>query len=105
MNVELIKEILIVSIGSSIFSTALIQKIKESKIIKSLLFYISFIISGGVGILFSLSFTDLNIVSCIWVGFVTWVGADAIYKSFEDKIFLSYKALDNTIEISRNIDG
>ena len=102
MNIELIREILMVSIGSSIFSTALIQKVKEHKIAKFLLFYISFVVSIGVGILFSLSFTNLSFINSIWVGFVTWIGADTIYKSFEDKLFSSYKTIENVVEINRD---
>lgn len=105
MNVELIREILLVSMGSSIFSTALIQKIKENQIKKFFLFYISFIVSISVGILFALSFSNLSFVNCIWVGFITWVGADTIYKAFEDKLFSSYKSIEEVIEINRDDVG
>ena len=106
MNVELIREVLMVAISSSVFSTALIQKFKESFVKKSLLFYVSFIVSVSVGILFSLSFTNLKIISSIWVGFITWIGADVVYKTFEDKLFASYKSIENIVEIKRDdLDG
>lgn len=102
MDLELIKNILIIAMSASIFSTAIIQKIKEQLKNKKLLFFVSLIVSVVSGTLFSLSFTTLNIINSIWVGVVTWVGADALYKTFEDKIFTSYKNIDNTLEIERD---
>ena len=95
MNVELVREVLMVAINSSVFSTALIQKFKESFVKKSLLFYVSFDY-----------FTNLKIISSIWVGFITWIGADVVYKTFEDKLFASYKSIENIVEIKRDdLDG
>lgn len=106
MNIEMIREVLMVAIGSSVFSTTLIQKLKENFVKKKLLFYVGFIVSISVGILFSLSFTNLSIINSIWVGFVTWIGADVVYKAFEDKLFASYKTIENVIELKRDdIDG
>lgn len=105
MNLDLLKEILIVGIGASIFSTATIQKIKEMLKSKKWLYFIAIIVSFGIGIAFSLSFSDLDIVNAIWVGLCTWVGADAIYKTFEEKIFIPFsdiKKEDEDIIIDRD---
>lgn len=102
MNLEIIKQILIVSIAASIVSTATIQKIKEQLKSKKWLFFISLVISIGIGIFFTLSFTELSIINSIWVGLITWLGADAIYKSFEDKIFKKYSDIEQVVEIERN---
>ncbi|MCI5543438.1 MAG: hypothetical protein MR405_05965 [Mollicutes bacterium] len=102
MNLEIIKQILIVSIGASIVSTATIQKIKEQLKSKKWLFFVSLISSIGIGIVFALSFTELSLINSIWVGLITWLGADAIYKSFEDKIFKKYSDIENIIEIKRD---
>ena len=102
MNLEIIKQILIVSIAASIVSTATIQKIKEQLKSKKWLFFVSLISSIGIGIVFALSFTELSLINSIWVGLVTWLGADAIYKSFEDKIFKKYSDIENIIEIKRD---
>lgn len=101
MNLELIKNILIIGIGASIFSTAIIQKIKEQLKNKKMLFFVSLIVSVLIGTLFSLSFTELTLVNSFWVGIVTWIGADALYKTFEDKIFTSFKNLDSVEDIER----
>ncbi|MDY6072342.1 MAG: hypothetical protein SPI44_05675 [Bacilli bacterium] len=102
MNLEIIKQILIVSIAASIVSTATIQKIKEQLKSKKWLFFTSLISSITIGITFALSFTELSIINSIWVGLITWIGADAIYKSFEDKIFKKFSDIEQVVEIERN---
>ena len=102
MNLEIIKQILIVSIAASIVSTATIQKIKEQLKSKKWLFFVSLISSIGIGIAFALSFTELSLINSMWVGLITWLGADAIYKSFEDKIFKRFSDIENVIEIERD---
>lgn len=92
MNFELLKQVLLITIGSSIISTTLIQKIKEGYKFKNSkkIILISFGVSMVVGTLFSLTFTDLNFVNSLWVGLISFIGADAVYKTFEDKIFKSF---------------
>ena len=101
LDFVLIKNILIVAIGASIISTALIQKIKEMLTDKKWLFGVSLVVSLATGFLFSYCFSDLNWVSSIWVGVATWVGADAIYKSFEDKIFKPFSKMQEVVEIPK----
>ena len=101
MNIELLKQILIVGISASIFSTAIIQKIKEQLKSKKWLFFISLVISIGIGIFFTLSFTELDTIGAFWVRIATWVGSDTIYRAFEDKIFKKFSDINNIIEIKR----
>lgn len=102
MELEIIKQILIVSIAASIVSTATIQKIKEQLKCKKWLFFASLISSIVIGITFALSFTKLSIINSIWVGLITWLGADAIYRSFEDKIFKRFSDIEQVTEIKRD---
>lgn len=102
MELELIKQILIVSIAASIISTATIQKIKEQLKSKKWLFFTGLISSVTIGITFALSFAELSITNSIWVGLITWIGADAIYKSFEDKIFKRFNDIEQVTEIKRD---
>lgn len=104
MNIDLIKMLLVISCASSILSTAFVQKIKTASIIKcnSCLLYISFFISMLLGVLFTLSFTKYNIIESLWVGLFSFLGADSLYKAFEDKIFSSYSKLQNVTEIKRD---
>lgn len=104
MNIELVKQIIIVAIASSIISTAIVQKVKEQLKSKKWLFFVGLVVSIGIGIVFALSFSELSLLSSVWVGIVSWIGADAIYKAFEDKIFKSFSNIDNakTIVIERD---
>lgn len=92
MNFELLKNVLIVAVGSSIITTTLVQKIKEGYKFKNSknIIMSSFGVSMVIGTLFSLSFTDLNMINSLWVGLISFIGADAVYKTFEDKIFKSF---------------
>lgn len=101
MKLELLKQVLIVGISASIFSTAIIQKIKEQLKSKRWLFYISLVVSVGIGIFFTLTFAELDIIGAFWVGISTWVGSDTIYRAFEDKIFKKFSDINNIIEIKR----
>ena len=104
MNIDLIKMLLVISCASSILSTAFVQKIKTASIIKcnSCLLYISFFISILFGVVFTLSFTKYNVIESLWVGLFSFLGADSLYKAFEDKIFSSYSKLQNVTEIKRD---
>lgn len=102
LNITLLKNILIISIASSIISTSLIQRLKEGTKCKNHMCLKSLIISLITGVLFTLSFTDLTIYNSLWVSIISFIGADAIYKTFEDKIFKSFSNLDDTITIKRS---
>ena len=99
LNLELIKNVLMVAMASSVITTAFVQKIKEAITFKksSRLVVVSFVISMVVGTLFALTFSDTELVNALWVGFVSFIGADTIYKMFEDKIFKSFgKVIEDT---------
>lgn len=104
MDLDLIKQILVVAMASSIISTATIQKVKGVLKNKTLLYIFALIISISLGTLFALSFTNLDIKNALWVGLITWVGADAIYQAFEDKIFTSFSDMNSTNEIDIDRD-
>lgn len=101
LDFNLIKNILIVAIGSSIITTAVVQKIKESLNSKKYIGYISLGVSMVIGTLFAICFSDLSMVNALWVGIISWIGADAIYKSFEDKIFKPFSKMQELIEIPK----
>lgn len=54
-----------------------------------------------IGTLFAICFSDLKVVNCLWVGLISWIGADAIYKSFEDKIFKPFSKMQEVVEIPK----
>ena len=53
----------------------------------------SFIVNIIIGILFSLTFTNLNKYKILWVGLFGFIGADTIYRNLEGKLS-SYSQLN-----------
>lgn len=109
MNIELLKQVCIVAVAGSIFTTATVQQIKSGINFKKskTLVWVSLVISMLLGTAFALCFSDLSIVYCIWAGFTTWLGATGIYTALEDKIFKPYSEIQeqkkaNAIELERN---
>ena len=101
LKFDLIKNVLIVAIASGIITTNLVQKIKENLKNKNHLCLISFGISMVIGTLFSMCFSDLTIVYSLWVGLMTFIGADLLYKAFEDKIFKPFSKLNEVVEVPK----
>lgn len=86
MNIDAFINILTVSITAGIISTQAIQYFKDNlKINNSIIFAI---ISFLIGSLFAFTFTSFNIKEILWCGFVSIIGAEALYKSFEGKFGL-----------------
>lgn len=105
LNFDLIKNILIIAIASSIVTTNLVQKIKESVKFKNsnCLVFVSFFVSMIFGTLFSLSFSDANLINSLWVGLFSFIGADMLYKMFEDKLFKPFSEIykEDVVEIPK----
>lgn len=103
MNIELIKALLLIAASSSIISASFVQKVKTVSLIKcsDCLIYISFLISMSFGMLFTLSFTEYTLIDSIWVGLFSFIGADSLYKAFEDKLFKSFNKINEVKEIER----
>ena len=97
LDFDLIKIILVVAIAGSIITTATIQKIKELLNSKKYLGLISLAVSMVIGTLFAICFSDLSIVNCLWAGGICWLGADMIYKAFEDKIFTKFSDMNKNV--------
>lgn len=104
LDFDLIKNLLMIALASGIIITSLVQKIKEMINFKKSNWIIlaSFIVSLILGTLFALSFSDISFINSLWVGLFSFIGADTIYKMFEDKLFESYSNInDNTLEIPK----
>ena len=101
LDFDLVKLILIGGIASSIITTATIQKVKEFLPKKSYIKYASLIVSLVIGKLFAYCFCELSIINCIWCGLLSWIGAEAIFKIFEDKIFTPFSKMNETISIPK----
>lgn len=101
IEIDPLKNTLMVAMSAGIIVTTFVQKLKS--ILPSKKFIIPICITSSllIGTLFSLSFSDLNIINSLWVGLITFIGADTIYKLFEDKIFSRYTSVKQYKEIQR----
>lgn len=103
LNIDYLRQLLIISITLSVITCAFIQKTKYLlKSSKWISFY-SFIINIIIGIIFCISFTTITFPNSLWIGLFSYLGADSIYKSLEGKIS-SYTEIieEKTIKISKD---
>lgn len=99
LNLEFLKDLLIISIALSVITCAFIQKTKvHFKNSKCLPIY-SLVINLFVGMIFCLTFTDIEFPTSIWVGLFSFIGADTLYKTLEGKLS-SYTDIINRQSIS-----
>ena len=104
LDINYLKELLIISIALSAITCTLIRKTKGFLKSSKFITLYSFIINMGIGILFCLSFTKIVFPNYLWIGFFSFLGADSIYKSLEGKIS-SYSDIVSKKSISINEDN
>ena len=95
MNIDLLKVVCVVVIAGSIITTPTVQMIKNGvKVDNSKVFvWVSLVVSMVFGTLFARCFSDLSWVYCLWSGFITWLGAEAIYLTLEEKVFTPFSEI------------
>lgn len=99
LKLEYLKQLLIIASIFSIFTCAIVQKIKHLFRKSKYICIYSFIINIGFSIVFCITFTEITFPTSLWIGLFSFIGADTIYKSLENKL-ASYKDLVNTDTIS-----
>jgi len=85
-NIDLLKNLLLISIALSTITCTLIQKTKGFLPNSKWITFYSLIINLVIGIFFCLTFTSLSLENSLWIGFFSFLGADSIYKALEGKI-------------------
>jgi len=85
LNLEYL-QLLVIAIALSTITCAIIQKTKKFFKSSKYIAVYSFIINLSVGVIFCISFTNINFHQSLWVGLFSFLGADTIYKSLEGKI-------------------
>lgn len=86
LKIDLLKELLLISIVLSTITCALVQKTKiHFKTSKFLPLY-SLIVNLIIGIIFCKTFTNISFPTSLWIGSFSYIGADSIYKALEGKI-------------------
>lgn len=81
-----LEQILIISSLNGTICVAFIQKIKKFFKCSRCIPIYSFAINMVIAILFCISFTKINFITSLWVGLFSYVGADTLYKSLEEKL-------------------
>lgn len=103
LNIDILKQVLIIALASGCVTTLTIQKIKESLKNKKLLFIIGLCTSIIIGTLFAKTFSDASWIYCIWAGFFTWIDADVLYRILEDKVFTKFADIKKVTKIEREV--
>ena len=103
-HIEYLQELLIIGIALSTITCAIIQKTKSLFKSSKFITLYSFIINMIVGVVFSLTFTDVTLPTSLWIGLFSFLGADSIYKSLEGKIS-SYTDILNRKNITISKDN
>ena len=85
-NIDLLKNLLLISMALSTITCTLIQKTKGLLPSSKWITFYSLIINIITGIFFCLTFTNLSFENSLWIGFFSFLGADSIYKALEGKI-------------------
>ena len=73
LDINYLKELLIISIALSAITCTLIQKTKGFLKSSKFITLYSFIINMGIGILFCLSFTKIVFPNYLWIGFFSFL--------------------------------
>lgn len=86
LKLQYLQELLVIAIALSTITCAFIQKTKVCFKCSKYLSLYSFIVNMLVGIIFCITFTDIDFPNSLWIGFFSFLGADTIYKSLEGKL-------------------
>lgn len=101
LDIDLLKQVLIIAIASGCMTTLSVQKVKENIKNKKLIFPIGLAVSIILGTLFAKTFSDVGWIYCLWAGFFTWLDADLLYKALEDKVFTKFSSMKRVTKIER----
>lgn len=103
LNINYLKELLVISIALSAITCTIIQKTKFLLKSSKWITLYSFIINMIVGIIFSITFTSIKFPQNLWIGLFSFLGADSIYKTLEGRIS-SYSEIvkNDTVSIEKD---
>ena len=98
LNLDFLKNLLIISIALSVITCAFVQKTKKHFNTSKYICLYSFIVNIIIGIIFCITFTEITFPTSLWVGLFSFLGADSLYKSLEGKLS-SYTEIINREKI------
>ena len=102
LDMDLLKQVLVIAIASGCVTTLTVQKIKEQVSKKKWLFLISFLVSMIIGTLFAKSFSEATWIYCVWCGFFSWIDANLLYSALESKIFKPFSEIKKVKKLERS---
>ena len=102
LDMDLLKQVLVIAIASGCVTTLTVQKIKEQVSKKKWLFLISFLVSMIIGTLFAKSFSEATWLYCVWAGFFTWIDANLLYSALENKVFKPFSEIKKVKKLERS---
>ena len=102
LDMDLLKQVLVIAIASGCVTTLTVQKIKEQVSKKKWLFLISFLVSMIIGTLFAKSFSEATWLYCVWSGFFTWIDANLLYSVLENKVFKPFSEIKKVKKLERS---
>lgn len=109
LNWSLLQSILIVAIACSSITVAFIQKTKRFCKSSRCITRYSLTVNLIIGFFFSQTFSNIDYIKSIWVGLLSFLGADTIYKNLEGKLSsyaqLNYDKGSSNSNSSSNIDS
>jgi hypothetical protein len=94
INLEFVRELIVIGTFLSTITCTLVQKTKIIFHSSKYLSLYSFVINIIIGLLFSYSFTKIVFPYNLWIGLFSFLGSDTFYKAFEGKLS-SYSDLVN----------
>ncbi len=86
LNLEYLKQLLVVSVALSSITCIFIQKTKKHFKKSKFITLYSFAVNMLIGYLFCMSFTSISFPISLWVGLFSFLGADTIFKTLEGKL-------------------
>lgn len=86
LKIEYLQQFLIIAIALSSITCAFIQKTKGCFKSSKYIYLYSLVINILIGVIFCITFTDINFPLSLWIGLFSFLGADTIYKTLEGKI-------------------
>lgn len=86
LDLDFLKNLLIISIALSVITCAFIQKTKKHFNSSKYISIYSFVVNMAIGIIFCITFTEITFPTSLWVGLFSFIGADSLYKTLEGKL-------------------
>ena len=86
LNLDYLRESLIIAVALSTITCAFIQKTKCCFKSSKYLSLYSLLVNIFVGIVFCYTFTEITFSNSLWIGLFSFIGAVTIYKTLEVKM-------------------